>query len=68
MIEQEEELIRENEALKVLTHAEDVLRKRIRAMKDGAPLWAAQERIEELQEAKRVLKLHYAEPVYWNFG
>lgn len=46
----------ENEAIKALTHAEDVLRKRIRAMKDGMPKWAANGRLLQLQEAQSVLK------------
>lgn len=46
---------RENEALKTLVHAENVLRKRIKAMKDGAPKWAALERLEELKAAQKLI-------------
>lgn len=50
------EEVRENEALVVLTHAEAVLMKRIRDMKDGKPKYAASERLNELRTAMKVLK------------
>ena len=50
------EEVRENEALMVLTHAEAVLMKRIRDMKDGKPKYAASERLNELRTAMKVLK------------
>jgi hypothetical protein len=50
------EEVRENEALIVLTHAEAVLMKRIRDMKDGKPKYAASERLNELRSAMKVLK------------
>ncbi len=50
------EEVRENEALIVLTHAEAVLMKRIRDMKDGKPKYAASERLNELRTAMKVLK------------
>lgn len=45
-----------NEAMKVLLHAEAVLAKKIKAMKDGKPKYAANERINELRDAIKVLK------------
>lgn len=45
-----------NEAMKVLLHAEAVLAKKIKAMKDGKPKYAANERINELREAIKILK------------
>jgi hypothetical protein len=50
------EEVRENEALIVLTHAEAVLMKRIRDMKDGKPKYAASNRLQELRTAMKVLK------------
>ena len=50
------EEVRENEAVIVLTHAEAVLMKRIRDMKDGKPKYAASERLNELRTAMKVLK------------
>jgi hypothetical protein len=50
------EEVRENEAVIVLTHAEAVLMKRIRDMKDGKPKYAASERLNELRSAMKVLK------------
>jgi hypothetical protein len=50
------EEVRENEALIVLTHAEAVLMKRIRDMKDGKPKYAAGERLNELRTALKLLK------------
>ena len=50
------EEVRENEALIVLTHAEAVLMKRIRDMKDGKPKYAASERLNELRTALKLFK------------
>jgi hypothetical protein len=50
------EEVRENEAIIVLTHAEAVLMKRIRDMKDGKPKYAASERLTEIRNALKVLK------------
>jgi hypothetical protein len=50
------EEVRENEALIVLTHAEAVLMKRIRDMKDGKPKYAASERLNELRTAIKLFK------------
>ena len=52
------EEVRENEALIVLTHAEAVLMKRIRDMKDGKPKYAASERLNELRTALKLLKVY----------
>lgn len=46
------------EAIKVLQHAESVLMKKIRAMKDGKPKYAASERLNELRMAIHILKTH----------
>jgi hypothetical protein len=51
------EEVLENEAIVVLTKAEAVLMKRIREMRDGKPKYAASERLNELREALRVLKV-----------
>jgi hypothetical protein len=48
--------VRENEAVIVLTHAEAVLMKRIRDMKDGKPKYAASERLNELRTALKLFK------------
>ena len=48
--------VRENEAIIVLTHAEAVLMKRIRDMKDGKPKYAASERLQELRTAMKLFK------------
>jgi hypothetical protein len=50
------EEVRENEAIIVLTHAEAVLMKRIREMKDGKPKYAASERLQELRTAMKLFK------------
>ena len=50
------EEVRENEAIIVLTHAEAVLMKRIREMKDGKPKYAATERLQELRTAMKLFK------------
>jgi hypothetical protein len=51
-----EEEVRTNEALIVLTNAEAVLMKRIKAMRDGKPKYAASERLNELRAALKLLK------------
>jgi hypothetical protein len=45
-----------NEAIVVLDKAEAVLMKRIRAMRDGSPKWAAAKRLNEIRAALKVLK------------
>jgi hypothetical protein len=45
-----------NEAIVVLDKAEAVLMKRIRAMRDGSPKWAASKRLNEIRAALKVLK------------
>ena len=52
------EEVRENEAIIVLTHAEAVLMKRIRDMKDGKPKYAASERLQELRSALKLVKAY----------
>ena len=52
------EEVRENEAIIVLTHAEAVLMKRIREMKDGKPKYAASERLQELRSALKLVKAY----------
>lgn len=42
--------------MKVLLHAESVLAKKIRSMKDGKPKYSANERINELRDAIKILK------------
>ena len=44
------------EAIKVLKHSEVVLMKKIKAMKDGKPKYAANEKLHELRDALDVLK------------
>ncbi len=44
------------EAIKVLRHAEGVLVKKIKGMKDGRPKYAAAERLNELREAIKVIQ------------
>jgi hypothetical protein len=51
------EEVLENEAIVVLTKAEAVLMKRIREMRDGKPKYAASDRMNELREALRILKV-----------
>ena len=46
------------EAIKVLEHAEVVLMKKIKAMKDGKPKYAASERLNEIRHAMAILKMH----------
>jgi len=50
------EEVRENEAIIVLTNAEAVLMKRIKAMRDGKPKYAASERLNEIRSALKLLK------------
>ena len=45
-----------NEAIVVLDKAEAVLMKRIRAMRDGSPKWAASKRLNGIRAALKVLK------------
>ena len=45
-----------NEAIVVLEKAEAVLMKRIRAMRDGSPKWAAAKSLNEIRAALKVLK------------
>ena len=51
-----EEEVRTNEAVLVLTNAEAVLMKRIKAMRDGKPKYAASERLNEIRNALKLLK------------
>jgi hypothetical protein len=51
-----EEEVRTNEAVLVLTHAEAVLMKRIKEMRDGKPKYAASERLTEIRSALKVIK------------
>jgi hypothetical protein len=44
------------EAIKILRHAEDVVMKKIKSMKDGKPKYAASEKLRELRYAIAVLK------------
>ena len=44
------------EAIEVLEKAESVLMKRIRAMRDGKPKYAASERLNELRAALNLIK------------
>ena len=49
------------EAITVLEKAESVLMKRIRAMKDGSPKWAASARLNELRAALKMIKAYERE-------
>lgn len=51
-----EEEVRTNEAVLVLTHAEAVLMKRIKEMRDGKPKYAASERLTEIRNALKLVK------------
>ena len=44
------------EPIKVLKHAEVVLMKKIKALKDGKPKWLASEKLRELRHAISILK------------
>jgi hypothetical protein len=46
------------EAIEILQHSEVVLMKKIKAMKDGKPKYAASERLNEIRYAIQVLKAH----------
>lgn len=46
------------EAIEILQNSEVVLMKRIKAMKDGKPKYAASERLNEIRYAISVLKSH----------
>lgn len=46
------------EAIKILQHSEVVLMKKIKAMKDGKPKYAASERLNEIRHAMAILKMH----------
>ena len=44
------------EAIKVLRHAESVLVKKIKAMKDGKPKYAAADKLNELREGIKAIQ------------
>ena len=44
------------EAIKVLRHAESVLAKKIKAMKDGKPKYAAADKLNELREGIKAIQ------------
>lgn len=44
------------EAIKILKHAETVLMKKIRVMKDGKPKYAVSEKLGEIRDAIKILK------------
>ena len=44
--------------IEILGHAEVVLMKKIKAMKDGKPKYAASERLNEIRHAMAILKAH----------
>jgi hypothetical protein len=46
------------EAITILKHSESVLMKRIKAMKDGKPKYAASERLKEIRQAISILRVH----------
>ncbi len=46
------------EAIEILQHSEVVLMKKIKAMKDGKPKYAASEKLNEIRYAIQVLKAH----------
>jgi hypothetical protein len=52
----EEVEVREHESIVVLIQAEAVLMKRIKAMRDGKPKYAASERLNELRAALKICK------------
>ena len=49
-------------ALEVLQHAESVLMKRIREMRDGKPKYAANHRLSELRDALKLIKANHKQP------
>jgi hypothetical protein len=44
------------EPIKILKHAEVVLMKKIKTLKDGKPKWLASEKLRELRHAISILK------------
>ena len=54
----EDEEVRVNEAVIVLTHAEAVLMKRIKEMRDGKPKYAASDRLQEIRSALKLIKAY----------
>ena len=44
------------EAIEVLEKAEAVLMKRMRAMREGKPKWAAADRLKEIRDALKLIK------------
>ena len=44
------------EAIEILQHAEAVLMKKIKGLKDGKPKWAASEKLREIRYAIAILK------------
>ena len=51
------------EAIEILRHSESVLVKKIKAMKDGKPKYAASAKLNELRDAIKVLKRYDSRPV-----
>ena len=49
------------EAITILKHAETVLMKKIKGLKDGKPKYAASEKLRELREAIKILKQYNME-------
>lgn len=56
-----EEDVRVHEAIIVLENAEAVLMKRIKAMRDGKPKYAASERLTELRSALKLVKTEFGQ-------
>jgi len=54
----EDEEVRVNEAVIVLIHAEAVLMKRIKEMRDGKPKYAASDRLQEIRSALKLVKAY----------
>lgn len=46
------------EAISILRHSESVLVKKIKAMKDGKPKYAASDKVNELREAIKALQAY----------
>ena len=44
--------------MEILGHAEVVLMKKIKGLKDGKPKWAASEKLNEIRHAMAILKMH----------
>lgn len=57
----EEQDVRVHEAIIVLENAEAVLMKRIKAMRDGKPKYAASERLTELRSALKLIKAEFGQ-------